>query len=88
MSIRSLLVLCAVIAPLGCAPIQSSVSTSAPHLPLRVVAKSAPRTTAETQLHCPAEIRHSVPSYPRDSIEASWRLPELAWRLSCPGILP
>ena len=73
----------------GCAHVQSSVSASAPHLPARVMAKSAdPSSYTTRQPLCPSAKRHPAPAFPRDSAEASWRWPEFVWRASCPGALP
>ena len=69
----------------GCAPVQSSVSASAPHLPMRVLAKTAPASNATSQPLCPAARRYPSPTFPRDSVEASWRWPKVMWHLSCPG---
>jgi hypothetical protein len=69
----------------ACAPVQSSVSASAPHLPMRVLAKAAPPSNANSQPLCPAASRYPSPTFPRDSVEASWRWPKIMWHLSCPG---
>jgi len=73
----------------GCAHVQPTVSSSAPHLPTRVMAKSAtPTSSATREPVCPSSPRPPAPAFPRDSVEASWRWPELVWRASCPGGLP
>jgi hypothetical protein len=71
----------------GCAPVESSVSRSAPHLPVPVLAKSATRSSPTNQPLCPTTRGNLNTQLPRDSVEASWRWPQLAWRLSCPGTM-
>ncbi|HET6798428.1 MAG TPA: hypothetical protein VFH40_14810 [Gemmatimonadales bacterium] len=71
----------------GCAPVESSVSRSAPHLPVPVLAKSATRSSPTNQPLCPTTRGYPNTQIPRDSVEASWRWPQLAWRLSCPGTM-
>jgi hypothetical protein len=72
----------------GCAPVQSSVSASAPHLPISVMAKSSPSSSATSQPLCPSARRYPSPNFPRDSVEASWHWPGLLWELGCPGVSP
>jgi hypothetical protein len=72
----------------GCAPIHSSVTASEPHLPISVMAKSSTAQSATNDPHCPSSAGNPTPHFPRDSVEASWRWPELAWRIRCRGVVP
>jgi hypothetical protein len=84
---NSLLLLAGIIVlSAGCAPIQSSVSASAPHLPVSIMAKSSTAQSATNEPECPSSFGNPGRHFPRDSVEASWRWPELIWRVSCHAV--